>query len=370
MDVKLPIKIHNRFDIEVKDITTGEIVQRAEAENIILNRFFSTDCLFYNGAENYGAAKVMYQIHYGSGTGTLSPERTALFNQLGSKESTFVERVLNVGGVTYLKKKIIITPSENVGATITEVGVGMRYLCTHALLKDSEGNQISLGPKTDTQEITIYATTYYTFSLADGINLMYNINSLLLKFLLGEVNSFYSFMKSGDSLYAYSSTNTESSLSTNKPISFIVDVPNKTIKTPRLRFESSQNNGKIKKFTWGQYWSNAVALEIIVPNTASWQGYHLEGKNIGIGDGNKTKFILPWSDINTSKQYDFYVDGAKMTTETDYVLANAENETSVTFLTAPANGLVVTGDWWVDYIPKDNNHVLDITFSITFGEGV
>ena len=42
MDIKLPIKIHNRFDIEVKDITTGEIVQRGYAENIILDNYLTT----------------------------------------------------------------------------------------------------------------------------------------------------------------------------------------------------------------------------------------------------------------------------------------------------------------------------------------
>ena len=46
MYLKLEVgsKIHNRFEIEVRDARTGEIKQRGQAENIILNRMYERLC--------------------------------------------------------------------------------------------------------------------------------------------------------------------------------------------------------------------------------------------------------------------------------------------------------------------------------------
>ena len=61
IDAKLNASIHNRFDIEVVDVKTGEIKQRAQAENVICNALWTR--LFTPGAYfNY--------IHYGTGSGT------------------------------------------------------------------------------------------------------------------------------------------------------------------------------------------------------------------------------------------------------------------------------------------------------------
>ena len=63
MDFKQNVSIHNRFDIEVINARTGEIKQRAQAENVILNRLW-TALLADNGNRYFG------YIFYGSGSGT------------------------------------------------------------------------------------------------------------------------------------------------------------------------------------------------------------------------------------------------------------------------------------------------------------
>lgn len=65
----------------------------------------------------------------------------------------------------YTRRKIVLSPSDYVGARITEVGFGYSTssgsAVTHSMLKDSEGNQIAI-EKTDTDVLTIYATFYLT----------------------------------------------------------------------------------------------------------------------------------------------------------------------------------------------------------------
>jgi len=160
-NTELKCSIHNRFDIEVVDARTGEIRQRAFAENIILNslwtRMFSPNSYF-----GY--------IHYGTGTGTLSVTRTSLFSFLGygtpaSAEDTVLYDYEN--RYASLTRKIQLSETTAVGSTLTEVGIGYSYtaatLCTHAMLKDMNGNTISIA-KTDTDIINIYATVFAHWS--------------------------------------------------------------------------------------------------------------------------------------------------------------------------------------------------------------
>ena len=382
MNIDVGIKIHNRFDIEVKDIRTGEIVQKAQAENIVLNNMYSYLCSNVNNK-----VAINEYIHFGKGTGIISPLRTSLFNRLSGNQSTIVETVINSPPTaSYCKKKIVITSSEQVGETITEVGIhsaNSTSVYTHALLKDSEGNQISIGPKTETQEITIYSTVYATVSLPDGCSLsLYTYSSKilnsLLKLLLGYETSSLSAINTNSQMQLRVSTDKNATNPTTYYSDYISqlyvsftthDIPNKKSSTGRVRFDSSVGNGKIWSIAiMGTNFQRDGLMRILFPNTL-WQGYNFIGKSIGVGDGSTKKFNLPWSDINTTKEYKIYIDGALKTKNVDYTLANEVEETSVTFADAPASGLAITGDWWVDYIPKDSDHVLDITLTITYGEG-
>ena len=166
MDIKLGCKIHNRFDIEVNDIRTGEIVQKGYAENIVLDSMYAL-------LTEMSYSDWWWSIHYGRGTGTLEPTRTSLFSEIGYIRKTKVEKIYNAPPLaSYSKCKIVITPSTAVGEIITEVGLGRdNTIYTHALIKDAEGNPLSIGPKTDTQEITIYATVFAELTMPDGMAL-------------------------------------------------------------------------------------------------------------------------------------------------------------------------------------------------------
>lgn len=157
--VKQEIKasIHNRFDIEVIDASSGKIKQRAYAENVICNslwtRLFTPSDYF-----NY--------IHYGTGSGTPSVSDTSLFTFLGYGTPATTDDVYtkdDTNGYVSLTRKIQLSETTAVGSTLTEVGIGYSTtaatLVTHAMLKDMNGNTISIA-KTSTDIINIYATIF------------------------------------------------------------------------------------------------------------------------------------------------------------------------------------------------------------------
>ncbi|MEG1758514.1 MAG: hypothetical protein RR235_08685, partial [Oscillospiraceae bacterium] len=161
INVDIPMNIHNRFDFEVIDASTGEVKQRAQAENVICNqlwtRLFTPDTYF-----NY--------IHYGTGSGTPSAADTSLFAFSGyctpaSADDQF--KTDRANGIISLRRKVQLSESAAVGVTITEVGIGYNSpastLCTHAMLKDMNGNIISI-TKTATDIVNIFATIFVHYN--------------------------------------------------------------------------------------------------------------------------------------------------------------------------------------------------------------
>lgn len=151
--------IHNRFDIEVIDSNTGHVKQRAQAENIILNALW---------ARMFSPASWFSYIAYGTGTGTPDVSRTSLFSYLGSLAAGTAVKTYNFSEKwASAKRSIVLTETMHVGSVLTEVGIaynsGTSSLMTHAMLKDMNGNQISI-VKTSTDIINIYATVFAHWS--------------------------------------------------------------------------------------------------------------------------------------------------------------------------------------------------------------
>ena len=183
MNMNVDTLIHNRFDIEVKDVNTGKVRQKVVAYNIVLDALYSKLC---------AGSTYFVNIHFGTGTGTLDPTRTSLFTHLGTK--TAVNDAFSYAmPVSSGRKKIVLNPEEFVGSTITEVGIAYSStaanLVTHAMLEDIEGNPISI-TKTATDLITIYATVFATVILPTGVTICNLSDNYLVKYLIGEANSY------------------------------------------------------------------------------------------------------------------------------------------------------------------------------------
>jgi hypothetical protein len=276
MKIKAGLNFHNRFDI----VKNGEWV--GYAENIILDQMWERLC----AGESYFS-----HIQFGAGSGTPSADRTSLFNRLGSRTAV-TEEIIKALPVSSWKRKIVLNPEEFVGATITEVGIAFgsssNNLVTHAMIKDSEGNSLSIY-KTEVDLVEIYATVFIAF--ANTIPELKLIgmpnNNQLINYLTGGSAPTGSFRLS-------TIENSYSKLGTSSTVTWTSDVPNKKRKTNTVRFGTTSGNGNIKYLEF----ANLFRLELPASGIFSSQPY--TDVNIGSGDGVNKSFMLPAANIRQS----------------------------------------------------------------------
>jgi len=134
LKAKIDTKIHNRFDVFFKNIETGIEKQIGYAENIVLDQIYTRLC---------GRTPYFVNIHFGTGAGTPSAERTTLFTHLGTK-TAINDAQSKALPISYWRQKIVLNPNEYVGSVLTEVGIAYgatnTNLVTHAMIKDMNGN--------------------------------------------------------------------------------------------------------------------------------------------------------------------------------------------------------------------------------------
>ena len=299
MKIEKKIGIRNKFTIHVDDIVTGAH-REYKAENIVLNAMYTQLVNFQSFFVN---------IHFGTGTGLFTDAtRTSLFTHLGTKAASteFQTRLLPT---SQWRRKIVLNPEEFVGATITEVGVAFgstsTNLVTHAAIKDAEGNPISLGPKTATQVITIYADVFFGLGAIDA---MYGgkirwvqplANNELLSYLMGATYPTQQFRVTRAPEFSNGTAPGSHGQSANILVAgWIKDATNKKVTTPvpatTTRLGVSVGNGEIRGFGLGSS-DTAGTFRGQFPITGVYTGKAITGENLGSGDGTKVGFNLKWN---------------------------------------------------------------------------
>ncbi len=280
MNLKNKVNIHNRFDIEIKDSITGELKKSITSYNIVLNQMYTRLC---------GGSSYFVNIHFGSGAGTLAASRTTLFSHLGTKVAVD-EEIIKAIPLSTWKRKVVLNPEEFVGNTISEVGIAYgatnTNLVTHSLLKDSEGNPISI-VKTDVDIITIYATVFVTFDNTNP-NLTYlsmPSSNTLVNYLIGGATAPTGAFSLNDTFLA------KIKLGTTSTVTWTSDTANKQRKTNIPRFATTSGNGHVKFLEF----TNIFSLEL--PYTPVFTGQGYTGVSLGIGDGVEEEFQLPSANI-------------------------------------------------------------------------
>ena len=282
MEVKQNIKIHNRFDVFSRNINTGVETQTGWGENILLDQIYTRLC----GGSSYFA-----NINFGTGTGAPSATRTSLFTHLGTKTAVNEELVKAIP-ISSWKRKIVLNPEEYVGQTITEVGIARgsasSYLMTHAMIKDAEGNPISI-TKTDTEVVTIYATVYVTFDTSidiDWLGVNNNTNTLM-NYLIGGSSAPTGSFGLLPIPFAFAR------LGSTPSATWTADVANKKRKTNIPRFDINTANG------------NALALEfsnifqLRFPATGIHAGRAYTNVPLGVGNGATRTFAMPSQNLKS-----------------------------------------------------------------------
>lgn len=321
--LELRANIHNRFDVEVIDAATGEIRETAVAHNIILDSLWNT----FKSTPS-GATWAAY-IHYGSGTAAPNPSDMALTNFIGQASvSEYANKWDPKTGV--YQRTVMITLSETtaVGKTLAEVGLASgsdsATLKTKALLKDMNGNQVSL-VKTNTDIVKIYATVFVHVNPLgyDGGHIQFFANAEygMIKALAGKHYKTSSTGKSytmPDTLYATSSAGLVEGRGRSMPgvyskvtLSWSFDATTKTFKSSTVRFGASDANGPkgVPMLALGLYNISWTALDIGIWPGGSWYpGSDISGESLGTGNGEKVNFATKFGLISNPR---VYVDGVE-----------------------------------------------------------
>lgn len=312
-------KVHNHFDFVVQDAKTGKIKQTARAYNVVTDMFFDyiVNC-----------RTPLYYIALGTGNGEPATTDTGLFAQIIKKQVTEIETV-KAYPTSYTKKKIVLEPTECVGADITEVGFWGYYyyygprsdLMSHAMLKDAEGNQIVVH-KTAEDIITVYATFYATIGTETGGEYVLPTpeNNAILSTIFGggSASASLTLGMSPNIPYSDNLTNTNVTGST-KSMSLSGDMENMQWVFGLTRWNYTEGN-------------NHVISCIGSPNIAAWPlpnpnvmaNVELTNIQIGNGDGVTTEFICPIPIVVEGSEV-LRVDGVLMKPDEDYEFDNLNN---------------------------------------------
>lgn len=305
MNIEVGSKIHNRFDIEVRDKDTGELKQKGQAENIVLDRMYTRLCNF-NSYFSY--------IHFGQGTGTLDPSRELLFDELGYK-SAVTEDIVKDFPISKWTRKIVLNPEEYVGKSIKEVGISdtysstksRSYVNTHALMKDAEGNQLSI-EKTDTDVVIIYATVFIELqNRSNHIRFDESSDNPLINYLTGD-SSPSNILSIG--VYSGDTPCFMGMEMSTRSLTRVSNIPEKKVVFPiRLGIEDLNNMDISEIGLQKIFRCNLVKSGI-------WNGHNFQQRKIGMGDGSTTTYELP---DNKLSNVSIYIDGVSTT---DYVMDN------------------------------------------------
>ncbi len=312
MKAQAKVNIHNRFDIFFNDKQVGY------AENIVLDQMYTRLC---------GRSTYFVNIHFGTGTGTLSASRTSLFTHLGTKTAVN-DAQSKALPTSWWRQKIVLNPEEYVGSALSEVGIAFgstsTNLVTHALIRDMNGNVITL-TKTALDVVTIYATVYVTFSTSNAnlaLTGMPDKNSLV-NYLIGGSSfptTYFTAGLCGDLSHEQGAYPGSIVVGASSALSWTADTANKKSCSNTYRFAIDAANGQLKEFLLAANTSGGpnVIYRLLLPATGIYAGLDIEGASVGTGDGLTTKFKLPSKNINADSVV-VYVDGTPTSVTPEYI---------------------------------------------------
>lgn len=334
MQIKEKVLLHNKFDVKVVDSRTGEVKQTATAYNVITNYYFNSRLL---NSPMYKTSDLLTYIAIGTGTGTPAITDTALFTHLTRKAVTTLETVYEYP-TSHITRQIKLEATECNGQTITEVGFEAYssgtwstyyYLMTHAMLQDSEGNQIAI-VKTDVDVVYITATFYATYTPSGfGDNGVYPVpdkNYLLRWLLTGSVDSTIRFAR----FPIQYSSDMEIKYTSSKSYSFtngVGSIENYQYDLPVTTFLDSECNNRIVR-----HFGIAGFGAFTFPNHDAFPPYAVNHLVIGEGDGETAEFNIkcPLIQAGTPR---VYVNNVELVAGTDFTVDCESN----------------CGDWYENY---------------------
>ena len=323
--MKHEVRLHNKWKVVVTNTKTGA-TREAVGENIILNQFWTK----YLSAAN---ATCLSYIHVGEGTDTPVATNTKLKTPFASYSSsgnvTDYSHFLSDG---YITRQLSCRVEANtyVGKVIAEVGFAYSgattgSLVTHALLKDMNGNAVTITIGAD-EVINIFGTVYFdlgyshnsdTIFLLSGYN-EYLVSAMLCFYTFSNINRITSTSASGyDSRKLkepFSLTHNiipNSSVAAYSTITF--DTDNKKLTWAFADATTSANNleGGIGSIVVGG------AVRVVVPCTGFTQPV-ITKEVVGTGNGTNKDFQTDFGYIRNNSTAKAYVNDTEVNATFDY----------------------------------------------------
>lgn len=346
--------IHNRFDFVIRDAETDEVLEKHSSYNIILNTFWGT----FLSEDNRGALKY---IQVGSGIIEPVATDTALGNRLNGKAATNITMDVSTFGVDRIikrKSQIRLEATENVGTTISEVGMATGAssgLVTKSLLKDINGNPISI-VKTGLTIIDIYATffVYIPESLLGGYLRFYESSRLFGWLLAIEYNSFNRYAMTYNDYSDFDTFITTPNLGASVSagsLGYAVDAVSKkiTLTIPDLAAAS----GNIGGYTC-LILTPGIIIKLPCPGFISPK---IIKEVIGTGDGSRTSFKSVFGRLRNDGSAKVYVNDI----ESSGVFFFRNYPSKITLNTTFFKYIMYDGGYqWYEFINPDVKKVLKI----------
>lgn len=322
----LSAKVHNRYDLQLVD-AQGNIKQEAYAENIVVDLFFKQK-YYTNSSWMWSSTSPKY-IHLGSGTTEPTSSDTELTQYLFEIEiESSTRTILNKEGDVRMISTAKVPAEASYTGDIAEIGlVGGGGLMSHALLKDAEGNPISI-KKEDTDSLVITVTSFYAMRSSDSKFILFNGTSGIAWRSMSRENTWgrVDFLRLANICKIHDTD--DNTISTYVPLATSTfasaTYSGLTVTFAKTRIGAESAND-IK------FW-NALCIDglgfMYLPNPELFPEYELTEKTIGVGDGETTEFSHPIEMFIKDSEV-ITVDGAILNRGVDYVVDNYNNQSEL-----------------------------------------
>lgn len=335
--MQLPkLNLHNKYYIELRNSSTGELKQKGYAENTVLRQYFLTSANIYRPTHR----SVGFYIYFGNGTAEPQYTDTALTSLVFKCKGGKNGYMYAVDDDTICQVVVYTVPAtSNYVGDLTEVGVGHDILYSKALIKDAEGNNITIH-KTDLDELTVTLKFYVQRVNTDGFRWHLGEYSPYTRMWYDSYCGITPPLAGYDSLGggAYSTDYYRCNISTAKPSRYaMTPLVNKysirptlsgnKITIPSQRFTADEGNTHFIhsiNFLAGDE-GDVISYSMYFPS-ALFPAYTVTDMSVGTGDGEQTEFEPPiglWIK-DTDK---VYIDGVEQVRDVDYTIDNKANRT-------------------------------------------
>lgn len=347
------VKLHNRFDFTLVG-PDGKVKQVAQAENLVTNNIFKI--LYYDSSGSK-------HIVLGDGNGVPAVTDTSLFHQVYSNNCDATDGVQEIAHDTISIQWTLVLPATSEYVyNFTEIGItNGSTLMTHAMIKDSEGNPITI-VKTDLDELTVVVTVFAQWGDVPDYIKMGRIRRSGIASWLGAYyyNNGYDGIRACacscalaatmypdwlTRLYWYSNDLEYYNWDNGTPGGYYLVNVMEDSKTEQglMTFNTVRIGKDSFNLEQGMTYINALCFpgvqgsvvdwsqeymrdffHVPMPNTKLFSGATLQGLVVGTGDGS-TKDFIPYLPVFVKDTEVIKVNGVAMKRGTDYLVDNLHN---------------------------------------------